>query len=372
MRRRWFDIHRWVGLKLSILLSFVLITGTLATLSHEIDWLLEPDRRVDPATVIGPPHDWAGMYAAARAAYPDWAIVWLSAPEAPWFAAEAVGLTPLGERRRIYIHPGTLEVQGEGNWVNAQRILRDSHRRLMIFNTGGIILVSSLGILLLISLVTGLVVYRKFWRGFFRKPRTRDRRTFWGDLHRLGGLWSIWFVFLMGITSLYYLVEAAGLRPAPFPVEAREGLSAAADATAEVPLSAMVETARAALPGYRITSIWPPHAAGEPWSFRGQTDTILVRERANQIRIDPASGEVVGVVDSENLGAWQRVGEAADPLHFGDFAGFWLKLVYFVFGVILSGMALSGVYIYSKRIREAARKAEGRRAPARAMPEAAE
>jgi len=371
MRRRWLDIHRWVGLKLSILLSFVLITGTFATLSHEIDWLLEPARRVDPATVSGPPHDWEGMYRAIRAAYPDWAIHWLSAPEAPWFAAEAVGYTPLGERRRIYIHPGTLEVQGEGSWINAQRILRDSHRRLMIFNAGGIILVSSLGILLLISLVTGLVVYRKFWRGFFKKPRTRDARTFWGDLHRLGGVWSIWFVFLMGITALYYLVEAAGLRPAPLPVEERPDIRAQATPDG-VSISAMADAAGAALPGFTITSIWPPHAAGEPWVFQGQTDTVLVRERANQVRIDPASGEVAGVVDSENLGAWQRVGEAADPLHFGDFAGLWLKLVYFVFGLILSGMALSGVYIYSKRIREAARKADDRRTSAPAIAEPAE
>jgi len=372
MRRLWLDIHRWVGLKLSLLLSFVLISGTFATLSHEIDWLLEPERRVDPATVNGAPYDWEGMYEAARAAYPDWAIHWLSAPEDAWFAAEAVGYTELGERRRIYVHPGTLEVQGDGPWVNAQRILRDSHRRLMIFNAGGIILVSSLGVLLLISMVTGLVVYRKFWRGFFKKPRTRDARTFWGDLHRLGGVWSLWFIFLMGITALYYLVEAAGLRPAPLPVEERAGLIAAAEADGRVPLSAMAEAAREALDGFEITSIWPPHAAGEPWVFQGQTDTVLVRERANQVRIDPASGELLGVVDSENLGPWQRVGEAADPLHFGDFAGLWLKLVYFVFGVILSGMALSGVYIYSKRIREAARKADTRRTSTPAIAEPAE
>ncbi len=43
MKRVWLDLHRWVGLKLSILLSFVLITGTLATVSHEIDWLLDAE-----------------------------------------------------------------------------------------------------------------------------------------------------------------------------------------------------------------------------------------------------------------------------------------------------------------------------------------
>ncbi|MDX5331144.1 MAG: PepSY domain-containing protein, partial [Caulobacteraceae bacterium] len=40
--RIWWEVHQWVGLKFSILLSFILLTGTLATLSHEIDWLLRP------------------------------------------------------------------------------------------------------------------------------------------------------------------------------------------------------------------------------------------------------------------------------------------------------------------------------------------
>ncbi len=37
-RRVWLNVHRWFGLKLSILMSFILITGTLATVSHEIDF----------------------------------------------------------------------------------------------------------------------------------------------------------------------------------------------------------------------------------------------------------------------------------------------------------------------------------------------
>jgi len=49
--------------------------------------------------------------------------------------------------------------------------------------------VTSLGFVLLLSLVTGLLAYKKFWRGLLRIPRwNRGARTLMGDLHRLAGL----------------------------------------------------------------------------------------------------------------------------------------------------------------------------------------
>ncbi len=150
--------------------------------------------------------DWQGLFDAARAARPGWAIDWISAPIDPWHAVEVVGRTEGGTLRRLLIHPATHEIQGERPWFNAQRLFRDTHRRLMIFNVWGIITVSSLAVLLLLSLLSGLFVYKKFWRGFFKRPRTRDARTFWGDVHRLGGVWSIWFIVVIALTSLWYLI----------------------------------------------------------------------------------------------------------------------------------------------------------------------
>lgn len=50
-RAKWLKVHSWVGFKVSILLCFVLITGTLAVLSHEIDWLTNPAMRISPSSV---------------------------------------------------------------------------------------------------------------------------------------------------------------------------------------------------------------------------------------------------------------------------------------------------------------------------------
>ncbi|HEV7233138.1 MAG TPA: PepSY domain-containing protein, partial [Sphingorhabdus sp.] len=44
--RLWWHVHQWVGFKLSLLLGFICLTGTLAAFSSEIDWLLTPSLRV--------------------------------------------------------------------------------------------------------------------------------------------------------------------------------------------------------------------------------------------------------------------------------------------------------------------------------------
>ena len=357
-----------MGLKLSILISFVLITGTFATVSHEIDWLIDDTRRVWPPQAVEQ-MDWQGVHDAVRAAYPDWAPERIIAPEAPWFAAEVWAHAPSGEWRRIWVHPHTLDVQGDTGWVNAQRILRDGHRRLMIFSGWGITLVSSLSILLLGSMISGLVVYKKFWRGFFRKPRTRDARTLWGDLHRLAGVWSLWFVFLMAITGLWYLVESLGVRAPDYPKAAP---AVVREALPDASLNRLAERAEAALDGFHIRQVALPHSADDPVRFVGQTEVILVRDRANAVGVMPATGQVRTVTDAADLTVHQRIAEMADPLHFGTFAGLPGKLVYFVFGVFLSGLSLSGVYIYSRRIRHAAERAAHRRPDRAPIAEAAE
>ncbi|MEM9287658.1 MAG: PepSY-associated TM helix domain-containing protein [Pseudomonadota bacterium] len=363
MKGRWLSLHRWVGLKLSILISFVMITGTFAVISHEIDWLIDSGRRVSVSEA--PEHlDWQGLHDAARSARPEWAFTSLIAPIDPWHAAEVWGYNSNGEIRRLLFHPATFEFRGERAWFNAQRLFRDAHRRLMIPTFHGVVIVSTLSILLAISIVSGLYVYKKFWRGFFKKPRTRDARTLWGDLHRLGGIWSLWFTVIIALTGLFYLAESLGARAARFDIKAPQSEPAPLVGS----LTEYASRAKQHLPDYDIALVGLPAFAGRPIEFYGQSKAILVRDRANRVHFDSQTGAVVGVFDGRDATAWQRVSEAADPLHFGTFGGIWTKLLYFVFGAILSALSLSGVYIYSARIRKAANRPTAVRPPA--LPEA--
>ena len=344
--RTWWAVHQWVGLKLSLFLTFVLFTGTLAVVSQEIDWLLQPGLRVAPSTVEGPVA-WAKI-AENAARHPDAAEVnAIAAPVASAFAAQVVIEEPDGTLGFLYAHPTTGEIQGQGPWVNAARILRNMHRHLNMPVKYGVPIVSSLAFLLLVSLVTSFVVYKKWWRGFLKPMRRRDARTWWGDFHRLAGVWSLWFVLLISLTSVWYFAESLGLNAPPAPrAEAPKGVAMLAPAQ----LGPAIAAAEAAYPGLNVRYVSLPNENNPLLQMQGDYKAVLVRHRSNAVWVDPATSEVLLKTDGRDMNLHQRIGEMADPLHFGYFGGYWTKVPWFLFGLLMTGLSVSGAAIYSLRI----------------------
>ncbi|MCW8127258.1 PepSY-associated TM helix domain-containing protein [Microbulbifer halophilus] len=361
-RLKWYRLHSWAGLKLSLLLSFVLVTGTLATVSHEIDWLFNPAMRVQ-APVEPVEYQWAALYRSARAAHPEAQLLSIEAPVDSWFAVEAVALDANGKRFRIYMDPTGSRVTGTGRWYNWQRFFRQAHRHLMLPLAVGIPIVCATAFLLLIALVTGIVCYRGWWKGFGKLPRSKQRsgkgrrkasRRYWGQLHRLLGVWSLWFIVLIAMTGIWYLAERWGLHasyPPPVTAPASDGPIEPTEET----ITAVVQAARQIYPEIRIRSILLPRKAGESLRLRGQAEALLVRDRANQMAFDPRRGELLETRRGDRLGIHLRISEAADPLHFGTFGGRTSRWLWFLFGCFLSALSLSGVHLYGLRTVNSAR-----------------
>ena len=346
--RVWWHIHQWVGLKLAIFTSFICLTGTLAVVSIEMDWLMQPSLRVNPATAPAEPN-WDAM-ARSAANYPRVKeLQGISRPEASAFAARAMVVWDNDRYGFLHLHPGTGAVQGEGPWVGAQRVLRNLHRHLNLPVKYGVPIVGSLGVLLLVSFGTSLVVYKKWWRGFLRPPRRRDARTWWGDFHRLAGVWTLWFVLLIAVTGIWYFVEELGAK-APVP-----GLKKVPPYEGSLPqigerFAASLAAARAADPELRIQNVRFPTEKSGAFVFEGAKHAILVRPRANAVWTEVATGRALATYDGRELNAHQRISEAADPLHFGTFGGYWTKIPWVVFGAGLTALSVSGVAIYGLRI----------------------
>ena len=359
-RSVWWWMHHWLGLKLAVFMTFVLATGTLATLAHEIDWLVDPAQRVMPRAA--PTASWGDWAAAVKAAEPQATIQYMTAPIDPWFAARAVIEQPDGGLRIAYINPWTAEVQGVHGWFNIHRFLRNTHRHLMMPVDIGVPIVCSMAFVLLVSLITGLVTYKKFWRGFTRVPRWRsdrsgEARRFTGDLHRFAGLWSLWFVALMIVTGVWYIVEVFGGQAPPGP---RPEVVTGAAQPVGAELDALIARARAADPALRISDVSFPGDEGRGVMVTGQAEAILVRERTNAVWVDPRDSSVLMTARGEALSLHQRISEAADPLHFGTFGGLLTKLIWFALGVVMIGLSVTGVMIYSLRMSRVQLEAQPR------------
>lgn len=349
--RLWWLVHHWVGFKLALLMSFIFLTGTLAVVSNEIDWLVQPSLRVSPSSVGSEPN-WEEIVASATT-YPGiQQIQGIGEPTASAFAARVAVIWDDGHYGFLHIHPTTGVVQGEAPWVGAQRILRNMHRHLNLPVWIGVPIVCMIAFLLLVSLASSLMVYKKWWRGFLKLPRRRDARTWWGDFHRLAGVWSLWFVMLIALTGVWYFVEQMG---ADAPVPRAEISEGASPLPADLPtigrlFAAGLHAARATDPKLDIQDIRFPTSKSPALVFEGAKTAILVRPRANAVWTDASSGRVLARFDGEDLGVHQRISEMADPLHFGTFGGYWTKIPWFIFGALLTSLSVSGVAIYALRI----------------------
>jgi uncharacterized iron-regulated membrane protein len=346
-RRTYFVWHSWIGLTLGLLLFVICWSGTIAVFSHEIDWLLNPDLRANTATG---PLNWQAAHDAVRSAYPDWTIREINAPRYAGFAMEILAQPEPNKDFRVYVDPVTYQVLGDTSYFNVQRFFRSFHMSLFhvdshgtnIFGVPfGYLVVALMSIPLLMSIILPLIFYKRWWRGFFKLERGKGAKIFWSDFHKLTGLWSMALGLIIGITSLWYLAE--WWIPDPPYYEAKTAIAAP-----YASIHTLVEKAQVANPALEIKSLYMPAANDGLFMAIGQDGTVLVRDSAS-VTLNGSTGAVLDQTSPSQGGLYVRLFDTVDPVHFGNFAGLFSQAVYFLFGLGLSGLALTGAYLQAKR-----------------------
>jgi uncharacterized iron-regulated membrane protein len=363
--KTWFLVHSWLALPIWFFLLIVCVTGTLAVVSQEIVWLANPQIRASQPADETQPLSYGQILNAIQQERPELAVEWLSSPEESHFALTAQVSEPGGGTFRLYINPYTGAIQGVSPNFDFQAFTRALHGWWLVpFTNGyswGWYLVSLLGLPLLVSLITGLVVYKRFWKGFFT-PRLRfnqGARIFWGDFHRLSGIWSIWFIAVISITGTWFLIEAllsdlhisiSTEGPPAFVARHEVPLTADGLAPKQLDLDRLTAIATEQIPGLEVSFISMPEDAYSHYSVGGRGWYPLMFQTAD---INPYTGAVAGANLLDDRSALEFVTESMRPLHTGDFGGLWIKLIWFFFGLVLSMMVLSGLLIWSKRTVQA-------------------
>lgn len=352
-RRKLYELHSWVGFHLALLMGVILFTGTIATISNEIDWLFQHDMRVAPGSERV---SWGEMEEAVREYAPDRNIVSIYDMGGDYLAFRARVEDELGNQSFVHVDQWTGEVTGETHPFTVQRFFRDLHRYLFMPGVIALPIVCSMAFVLLISLYTGLKTSRN-WRTLMVRVRTgKGLRIFWGDAHKAAGLWSTWFLVVIAVTAMWYLLEwgygVAGTRMTPDrPSITAERVEDFGPIIADRPLAEIVRSARAAYPDLHVTSVQYPTSATGPFTVLGTNINPVLRERANMVFVDPADAEVIEVMTESDMDTVGYLNEMADPLHFGNFGGLASKAIWFVFGVFLTGLSLTGVWLTWKRLR---------------------
>lgn len=155
-KKAFFRVHSWIGIKLSVLFFIVCFSGTIATLSHEMDWLFFPEAR---AVVAEKQVSYQERLENIKQIYPDARInYWPASPEP--YMCDFVDLQIDGQRHFVFVNQYTGEVQG-ATTLTFQRFFRDFHYYLFIpFQVGHFTLLM-FGFMLFISLVYRLTFLQK-------------------------------------------------------------------------------------------------------------------------------------------------------------------------------------------------------------------
>ncbi|MDA7949482.1 MAG: PepSY domain-containing protein [Hyphomicrobiaceae bacterium] len=366
--RLLFLIHSATGLWLTILLSIVLLSGTLTVFWQEIDWLAYSELRVERKEQrLNPGLLFDKIVAThSKLAVEDFETNIYD----PRSAASARVVLPNGTGvRQIWIDPYTGVIQGDTPFLTVGKFIELLHTSLYLPVIGRAF-VNFFGLLAVISTITGLLTYKKFWRGFFRRPRfDRNARTWIGDLHRLTALWSLWFLIVIAVTGSwwfylnplvkYKVIPTVVSSPPKVPELTEAELARLGPETPErLSAEAIVKVVKSTYPDLAVTRMRPPGNATQPYIIMGDRKEILTRIYANTIYVNPYSGAILGRDIAENWPAMRRVSAAMHPLHYGTWiktgsGNFIVKSVWFVGGLAMSFLALSGLFIYLRRTRDA-------------------
>ena len=361
----WFLVHSWLALPIWFFVLIVCVTGTLAVVSQEIVWLANPDVRASKPSNDALPLSYDAILRAIHQAEPDTRVENIRMPEESHFALTADVSYPDGRSVSVYVNPYTGVIQGISPAFDFQAFTRALHGWWLVPFTNGFswgwYLVSALGLPMLVSLITGLVVYKKFWKGFLR-PTLRIRqgaRIFWGDFHRLSGIWSIWFIAVISVTGTWFLIQAIlfdnqiSISSEPIvPVIAREHVPTQADGTPPptIGVDQAIRLMTEKVPGFDASYVMLPGNAYTHLSVMGRGWYPLMYQTAN---INPYTGSVDTTHLLSDRTTLEFVTESMRPLHTGDFGGIWIKLIWCFFGLLLSMMVLSGLLIWTKRTAQA-------------------
>ncbi|WP_016955794.1 PepSY-associated TM helix domain-containing protein [Catenovulum agarivorans] len=367
--RFWFQLHGWFSLPIWMVFCFVCLTGTIAVVSHEITWLVNPNARAVNSQQL-PAKPIEQLIAAVEKAHPTADVTNVMRFEP--YLATAVTFTDTDKPYAIaYVNQYTGEIQEVNNGVTFVGFMRSLHGWLLFpwqhSYSLGYYLVCIMAILMLGALITGLVVYKKFWKGFFKfNLRTNQgKRTLFNDLHRLSGVWSIWFMLVMSLTGLWYLVQAIcwhaeiEIEPhAPMIPVAQLPSNLNEQPQVSYSLSDSISIARQLYPDFNPSYIHLPEHNRDTYHLSGAGDFIFFDQYSYKLNVNPWTGAVEYKNDPSSMTLMQTLSHIADPLHYGTIGGLVTKFIWFVFGIILTGMSITGFCMWFLRTNKAQKRVE--------------
>ncbi len=350
LSRRSLEAHSWVGLVAAGFLYLLCFSGVVSVLGQELERWEQPG--IDEFTSYTPEFI-DSAYRQFLTAHPEESehihIV---------FPRESIPRIVVENDHQAFFvnHDGSIGAQENAPWT---KMITELHTHLHLPATIGTLLTGLFSVLLLTLILSGVLAHKTIFKEAFRLRFGSKDLPQSIDLHNRLSVWGLPFHLMIAPTSCYFglvgilLVISANLF---HDGDQRQLIEQVFGSEPQLQQQAEVVDIKAGLENlYNIAPDAKPifmtiHEAGTEKQFM---EFYLAKDQrliySENFRFD-AAGEFIDHTNPDELSTGSQILLSTYRLHFGDFAGFSIKLLYLVLGAALSYIAVSGVNIWlSKR-----------------------
>ena len=369
----WSLVHKWTSLICTLFLLMLCITGLPLIFHDEIDDFFQSEVSARELPADTPQAPLSKLIDTAKARYPARFVQALNwdqdrANVVNVFLSD-VPVPPPGKRLlKLSFNSRTADLlEEDAQEGGVMRTIRVIHRDMLLGLPGELFL-GAMGLLFVIALVSGVVLYAPFMRRLrFGAVRQGAARIKWLDLHNLIGAIALVWLLAVGPTGIINTISlplftawrAQVLPELIAPHLGKPPLAKFAD------IDDAVAIARRALGGDRPVSVALPTEArfGTPRHFIVWTKgtTPITSRLYTPALIDAETGQLVA---ARGLPWYLRALQVSRPLHFGDYGGLPLKIIWALLDLAAILVLASGVSLGSA---SAGRAATWRKSPPRRL-----
>jgi uncharacterized iron-regulated membrane protein len=360
--RVWSWVHKWTSLVATLFMLILCVTGLPLVFYEEIDHLAGSKIEA-PAMPAGTPRaSLDAVVAAAVAAFPGKVPLYVFAEkEDPglWLVKLDTRVDT-DERNAVFAAIDARTARWLGQPVfndGVMNVFYRLHVDLFAAEAGRLFL-GAMGLLLVISLVSGTVLYAPFMRrllfGTVRHDRSPQLR--WLDLHNLLGIVTLVWLLVVGATGIvntwanqilqsWQAGQVAALKRGAAPP------AASAAAATSTPIQRAVDAALAAHPQMELSQFaFPGTLLSTPdhYAVLLSGATPLTSRLQTPVLVEPASGRVLEATARPALATALQVSQ---PLHFGDYGGLPLKLLWALLDLASIVVLWSGLVLWWRKHR---------------------
>lgn len=354
--KKWAWVHKWSSLVCTAFMLLLCLTGLPLIFSHEIDHLLGNEIEAPANQINNSPAILDRVIQNANEIYPNRLVKFVSRgldDDSIWTVSLFKPGPSNDDFKFILVDAKSAKVLGESKSDEGfMHVMFRLHVDLFA-GLPGMLFLGFMGLLLVIATISGVVLYSPFMRrlafGDIRKEQSPKIKQL--DTHNFLGIVTLVWVLVVGFTGVintwtdliikYWQNDQVAEMTAPY-----RGLAPVKN---PVSLQAAVDSAQAHEPEMRLSFLaFPETLFSTPHHFtmymRGNSP---VSERMfKPVLVDAKTAEVT---DSREVPWYVAALLISQPLHFGDYGGMVLKIIWLIFDLIAIVILWTGLVLWWKK-----------------------